>query len=232
MLAFGGAAGLHVCAVAVELGITRVVVPLAASVLSAWGMLNTDLRVELLRSLPQGAGIDADTLRAAFAEMEREGRARLGWFGGKIEISRSADMRYGEQVFEIAVPLDGVDWNTLTLAAEIEAVFHRRHEALYTYSMRGQDVVLANARASVVGRLPPAAEAVADERTNASPKARRHVYLAAWVEVPVFDFSSLGAGQEVAGPAIVESDTTTVLLRQGDTGRFDRRGWLDVTVAA
>ena len=58
LLAFGGAAGLHVSAVAAELGIGRVVVPVAASVLSAWGMLNTDLRVELTRSQGQLKGID------------------------------------------------------------------------------------------------------------------------------------------------------------------------------
>jgi N-methylhydantoinase A len=164
--------------------------------------------------------------------MEQEGRSRLGWFGGEIEIRRSADMRYGEQVFEIAVPLDGMDWESPGLAAEIEATFHRRHEALYTYSMRGQDVVLVNARASVVGRLPPAPQAIVPERAEAAPKGRRSVHLGAWVEVPVFDFSALGAGQEIAGPAIVESDTTTVLLRREDAGRFDRRGWLDVAVGA
>ncbi len=58
LLAFGGAAGLHVTAVAAELGISRVAVPVAASVLSAWGMLNTDLRVELSRSQGQIGGID------------------------------------------------------------------------------------------------------------------------------------------------------------------------------
>src|SRR6185312_14547370 len=69
LLAFGGAAGLHVSAVAAELGIGRVVVPVAASVLSAWGMLNTDLRIELSRSQSQTHGIDVDALRTSFAEM-------------------------------------------------------------------------------------------------------------------------------------------------------------------
>ena len=82
LLAFGGAAGLHVTAVAAELGIGRVVVPLEASVLSAWGMLNTDLRVESARSF---AGAGQPCLAAAFAEMEREGRERLAWFDGELE---------------------------------------------------------------------------------------------------------------------------------------------------
>ncbi len=231
LLAFGGAAGLHVAAVAAELGIGRVVVPLAASVLSAWGMLNTDLRVELARSQAQRSGIDIVSLQAAFAEMEREGRERLGWFDGEVTVQRSADMRYGEQVFEISVPLDIMDWSSPTLSAEIEAAFHARHASLYTYSLPDQDVVLANARASVVGRLPPASvvsgtSAVAE----AAAKSRRRVYLGTWTDVPVFEFAALASRQALTGPAIVESDTTTVLLRAGDTGRFDPRGWLDMTV--
>ena len=78
ILAFGGAAGLHVTAVAGELGVKRVVVPLAASVLSAWGMLNTDLRMELTRGQSQSGGIDIESLNSAFAAMERgSGRERL-----------------------------------------------------------------------------------------------------------------------------------------------------------
>ncbi len=241
LLAFGGAAGLHVSAVAAELGIGRVVVPVAASVLSAWGMLKTDLRIELTRSQSQTRGIDVDALRAAFAEMDREGRARLAWFDGPVTVQCSADMRYGEQVFEIAVDLDGLDWDAPDLARRIEAAFHRAHEALYTYASPEQDVVLVNARASVIGRLdaaPPArltqgaAAADATHRAGepALPKGRRRVWLGGWTELPVFDFAALGAAQTLAGPAIVESDTTTVLLRPGDAAQFDARGWLDVTV--
>ena len=231
LLAFGGAAGLHVTAVAAELGISRVAVPLAASVLSAWGMLNTDLRVELSRSQGQAGGLDTRGLQAAFAEMEREGRARLAWFDGAVTLHRSADMRYGEQVFEIPVALDGLEWGSPALPEVVAERFHAAHESLYTYAVRDQEVVLVNARLSVVGRLPqvdradPAAAAVAAE-----PKARRKIYLGGWRDVAVFDFSRLAAGQLIAGPAVVESDNTTVLLRPGDAARFDARGWLDVTV--
>jgi len=231
LLAFGGAAGLHVAAVAAELGIGRVVVPLAASVLSAWGMLNTDLRIELARSQAQRSGIDVAALQASFAAMDREGRERLGWFDGEVMVRRSADMRYGEQVFEIAVPLDAMDWGSPSLAAEIEAAFHARHAALYTYSLPDQDVVLVNARASVIGRLPPPAGVSGGGGTGGSAeKSRRRVYLGDWTDVPVFDFAALAPGQGLAGPAIVESDTTTVLLRAGDTAQFEARGWLDIAV--
>ncbi|MDQ2802229.1 MAG: hydantoinase/oxoprolinase family protein, partial [Pseudomonadota bacterium] len=206
------------------------VVPLAASVLSAWGMLNTDLRVELMRSLAQTRGVDIAGLSAAFAEMEQEGYQRIGGLAAEIDVRRSADMRYGEQVFEITVPLDGLDWTGADGAAAIEEAFHRRHEALYTYALRDRDVVLVNARASVVRRLPPAPRTLQPERSAALPTTHRRAYIGNWSEVPVFDFGALGAGQWIAGPAIVEAETTTVLLRPDDSGHFDRRGWLAIEV--
>jgi N-methylhydantoinase A len=140
-------------------------------------------------------------------------------------------MRYGEQVFEIAVDLDGMDWEAPDLAGRIEAAFHRAHQALYTYSSPDQDVVLVNARASVIGRLPAAdGGAAVAPRESVAPKSRRRAWLGGWVELPVYDFAALGAGQALAGPAIIESDTTTALLRAGDQARFDARGWLDVAV--
>jgi N-methylhydantoinase A len=232
LLAFGGAAGLHVAAVAASLGISRVVVPLAASVLSAWGMLNTDLRIELSRSQGQTGSIDISGLQAAFAEMESEGQARLAWFDGEVALRSSADMRYGEQVFEIPVPLEGLDWQSATLAADIAERFHAAHERLYTYALRDQDVVVVNARLSVIGRLPPVEAAVSGgSRAAVAPKVERPIHIDGWVTVPVFDFSALGADQTIAGPAIIESDTTTVLLRPQDTARCDPRGWLDMVIS-
>jgi N-methylhydantoinase A len=231
LLAFGGAAGLHVAAVAAELGIARVIVPAAAAVLSAWGMLNTDLRIELARSQGQTNGVDPDALRAAFADMEREGRERLGWFRGPIELHRSADMRYGEQVFEIGVPLDGLGWDRPELGAAIEAAFHHRHETLYTYALRDQDVVLVNARASIIGRLPPVPTQRSRPMAAASSPVTRRAYLDGWTEIHVFDFGRLAPGQRIWGPALIESDTTTILLRTGDSAEFHPAGWLDMTVA-
>ncbi len=181
----------------------------------------------------QSGAIDiTDGLDAVFAEMEKEGRARLSWFNGEIIIQHSsADMRYGEQVFEINVPLDGV---AMTREA-IEEAFHQAHERLYTYALRDQDVVLVNAGVSVIGRLPAAAASRRDVArcppgTRRCRKSHRQVFLGGWIDVPIYDFDSLAAGQAVAGPAIIESDTTTVLLRDTETARFDPRGWLDIAL--
>jgi N-methylhydantoinase A len=161
MLSFGGAAGAHAVEVARELEIKRIVVPTAASVLSAWGMLTCDLRYELSRT-HYGAGtrISFAEVREIFAGLEQQATDRLrGWFGGPIAVERSAEMRYGEQIFEIDVSLNGLDWEGESLVDRIEDRFHRRHEELYTYASRDQEVVFVNARVAAVGEVAHAAQA-------------------------------------------------------------------------
>jgi len=229
LLSFGGAAGLHITEVARMLEIGRVVVPRVASVLSAWGMLATDLRYEFVRTHVGEAGqVGAGQLRRLFADMETEGRRRLGKsFAAQVDVRRSVDMRYGEQTFEIQVPVDGVDVEAKDLMAQVVDRFHRRHEELYTYSAPGQDVVLVNVRAAVIGRLPALPAEQARRVTPAAPRSRR-VYLERWMEIPVYKMDGLAEGQEVKGPAIFESATTTVLIRERERARVTAEGWLDI----
>src|SRR5206468_4574388 len=87
LTSFGGAAGLHVTEVARLLEIKRVIVPNVAAVLSAWGMLATDLRYEMVRSHVSEVGrMTAAGLRKLFAALEREGRKRLAHFDGAISV--------------------------------------------------------------------------------------------------------------------------------------------------
>jgi N-methylhydantoinase A len=131
-------------------------------------------------------------LRHLFADMEGTGRARLATaFSGPTSVRRAADMRYGEQIFEIAVPLDGVDIN----APDLIERFHRRHEELYTYSAPDQEVVLVNARLAVVGELPMLpAEPVLDARETLPPQGSRRVYLGSWQDVPVYRLDACNQG--------------------------------------
>jgi len=232
LVAFGGAAGLHVTEVARLLEIRRVVVPSIAAVLSAWGMLATDLRHELVRSHVSEVGsMTAPGLRRLFAQLERQGRKRLGRFDGPIRVHRSLDMRYGEQIFEIQVPLDGVELGSPALMTEIADRFHTQHEALYAYSAAGQEVVIVNARVAVVGELPvlPAQTAAGSGRATVGP-ARRRVWLGDWIEVLVYRMDALPAGHEVKGPAVFESATTTVLVREGERVTITPHGWLDIRI--
>jgi N-methylhydantoinase A len=232
LFAFGGASGLHATAVARQLGLARVIVPRVAAVLSAWGMLATDLRFELARShVGDARRLDEDEIARMFAAMEADGENRLrASFEGTIRRDRSVDMRYGEQVFEINVPLDGVDWREKPLAQIVER-FHRRHEELYTYAQRDQEAVLVNLRVAVVGVLPglpqePALAAAAP----APPLGERRIYLEEFLTAPVYAFDRLAPGQTINGPAIVESAMTTILLRPGERAVTTPLGWLDVVL--
>jgi N-methylhydantoinase A len=231
LLAFGGAAGLHVTEVARMLEITRVVVPRVAAVLSAWGMLATDLRYELVRThVGEVQKVGSSELRRLFDDMEADGRARLARaFSGPVSIRRGVDMRYGEQIFEVTVPLDGVDVTAPNLIEQVTDRFHRRHEELYTYSAPDQEVVLVNVRLAVVGELPLLpAEPILEPHGTTSPQGHRRVYVNTWLDVPVYHLDALRPGQPVEGPAIVESATTTVLIRTVDRALVTPHGWLDI----
>lgn len=233
LLSFGGAAGLHAAEVARELEMTRIVVPTEASVLSAWGMLTSDLRYEVSRTyFEAGARTTASEIRDIFAGLEEQAVERLrNWFDGPIVTERSAEMRYGEQVFEVDVPLSDLDLDAPSLIAEVEERFHRRHEELYTYASRDQEVVFVNARLAAVGAVPRLARAnepvpVADP--IASPAAKRQVFLGAWREVSAYALEKLRSGHVLEGPAIIEAETTTIVINSGDRATVNALGWLDI----
>ena len=234
LLSFGGAAGLHAAEVARELEIKRIIVPVAASVLSAWGMLTSDLRYEVSRTHYGAEGrISADEARKLFTELEQQATGRLrAWFGGPMTTERSAEMRYGEQIFEIDVALDGLDWDAVSLVDQIEDRFHRRHEELYTYASRDQEVVFVNARVAAVGEVSQRGQ---DARPTPSagacaPRGTRQAWFGAWREVPVYALDDLRPGHVLSGPAIVEAETTTVVVNAGDRISVNALGWLDIAL--
>ena len=233
LLGFGGAAGLHVTELARLLSLQRVFVPRVASVLSAWGMLATELRLESIRShVGETDGLDAAVVQAIYEDLERQGISRMTrWFDGDIDVRRMAEMRYGEQIYEIDVSLDDIDLAQPDAMARLKTAFEHRHEELYTYSLTDQHPVLVNARVTTVGALPaPPLEVSVHARADAPPISERNIYLGEWIKVPVYSFTDLAAGQAIQGPAVVESDTTTVLLRPGDRAKTTPERWLDITI--
>ena len=234
LLSFGGAAGLHASGVARQLEMQRVIVPNFASVLSAWGMLSTPLRYEESRThIGDTTTLDAAALRALYDELSRSAARKVALDGtANVRISRSADMRYGAQIYEIEVGLDGIDWAAADLMAQIADDFHKRHEALFTYAQRDQEVVLVNARVAATSDVDTRASLpeLPTGRKPAAPHSRA-LYLDGWREVPVFGMDALAPGQTIEGPALVEAETTSVLLHKGDRASVNSWGWLDVTIA-
>ncbi len=233
LLGFGGAAGMHVTELARMLGIDRVIVPRVASVLSAWGMLTTELRLEAVRtSVGDTDTIDAAFIHRLYDDMATAGRDRMQkWFDGAITAQRSAEMRYGEQVFEIDVPLSDIDFAAADGMNQLKRAFEARHQELYAYCLPEQHPVLVNARVATIGHLPELpAEPTGTHRAPASPTNTREIYLTDWLPADVYDFARLAPGQIVAGPAIIESESTTVLLRSGDRATTTPQQWLDIAI--
>ncbi len=210
LLSFGGAAGLHAAEVA------------------------SDLRYEVSRThYGAGARISAGEVRALFAQLEQQAAGRLrAWFDGPMTIERSAEMRYGEQIFEIDVGLDDLDWHAASLVDQIEDRFHRRHEELYTYASRDQEVVFVNARVAAVGEVSRRGEKEKSAPSAAAcmPRATRQAFFGSWCEVPVFSLDDLQPGHSIIGPGIIEAETTTVVIAAGDRVTVNALGWLDIAL--
>ena len=233
LLSFGGAAGIHITEIARQLEVQRVIIPRTAAVLSAWGMLATDLRYEVSRThIGDTGSLKAGDVREVFSEMELEGRSRLKEaFDGDVSISRSADMRYGEQIYEVDVSLDDVDFSDDDLMKSISDRFHKRHEELFTYSLPDQDAVLVNGRLAAIGALPDLPqEPKTEARAASGHRTTRKIFLAGWVDAPVFNLEELVPSQNIEGPAIIESSTTTVVLRSDDKAEVTDNLWLNILV--
>ena len=216
LAAFGGAGGMHACALAEELGIVTVLVPRAGGVLSALGLAISDLRRDFVRPLIGAlSDLEQDAIERAFSALEEEAEAALP--GG--EPSRRADLRYRRQAFELTVDADDPD----ALAER----FHAAHEQRYGYAMREEPVELVAVRLVAV-RAVEKPELREPEPPGDDPvTARRDVCVdGEWTEVDVLGRERMGEGSTVAGPAVVEFSEATCYVRPGWHGRVDGAGTL------
>jgi N-methylhydantoinase A len=143
-------------------------------------------------------------------------------------------MRYGEQIFEIDVPLDGLDLNSPALIADIEDRFHVRHEELYTYASRDQEVVFVNARVAAIGKVAAGEGAAKAAASTApcKPRGKRKALFGKWLDVPVYALDDLRPGHAITGPAIIEAETTTVAINAADRLTVNALGWLDIRLSS
>ena len=233
LLAFGGASGLHAVAVAEELGLERVVFPVDAATLSAFGILHTDLKHDLVRSRVVAAEpAMLAALAAAVVELLAEARARLDTDRvpeGDRDIGFAADMRYKGQAFELTVGMHGTTLDERALDRLIDD-FHAMHRQRFTYANVGAPVEIVSLRASAVGRLPsPASRSPALAGTG-RPSGRRQVWNdAGWRELSVWRRADISADTVVRGPAVIEEVYTTVLIASGWTCRLAAHGHLIAT---
>ncbi|MXZ91549.1 MAG: hypothetical protein F4W95_12105 [Chloroflexi bacterium] len=235
MMGFGGASGLHAAEVARQLQVEKVYIPASAPVLSAYGMLNTDIKYDFFRSYPVSLDrLDLDELRVILDELAAQGSDKLltqGISADAVEINYSADMRYLDQIYEVTVPLPDPALSISEFVVCLTANFHDRYQELYSYSQQDQEVRLVTLRVAAVGKLPRMAQLDRQGSENtASPLGSRRIYLGQWQDAPTYAPDGLPAGAEIAGPAILESPFTTILVWPGDHATVDAMGGVELHV--
>jgi N-methylhydantoinase A len=211
LVCFGGAGGMHAADLARSMAIPRVIVPKAAGILSALGMLLADVvrdySLTVLRSTDELAN---GALAGAFATLEGradEDLAGEGFAKADIELERTVDMRYVGQGFELAIAAEG----------DFVSAFHRAHEQRYGYADAARSTEVVNVRIRATGRtVKPDLSAT----TKREPRDVRDAILGEQVMivdrgeqlVPLYDREQLHDQHRFDGPAlVVEYSTTTVV---------------------
>ncbi|MEK9660699.1 MAG: hydantoinase/oxoprolinase family protein [Alphaproteobacteria bacterium] len=232
MLAFGGAGPMFVPLVGRELGVRDVVLPQGPSVFSAWGMLMTDLVREYAQTFAGLlADIGMDRLHAearTMADQARDDLAQGGFSQDDSDIEVEAALRYFGQEHALEVPLYEND-DQDTLRERFDALHRRR----YGHAMN-DPVQLVHMRVRGIGRnRRPELRSVEPRRAGTpQPRTTRPAYCFArreTVDFAVYARDSLRAGDVVAGPAIVEEATTTLVYHSDQEAHVDGYGHLFIT---
>ena len=221
LVAFGGAGPVHAYRVAKLLGVTRVVCPLGAGVMSSIGMLVAPKSFDSVQSyISRLDGVDWDHVNSVYEVMESSAVELLtsaGVEAGDIRVERSADMRYVGQGFEIVVPVPGGKLGP-GLREALAAIFSETYESLFGRSLTDVPVETITWRLSA-SEPPPRPDirfrAAESETHPGGVKGERPVFLieeGRFVDCPVFDRYGLEPGATVNGLAIVEEREATVFV--------------------
>lgn len=230
LVAGGGAGPLHAVAIAQDLGIPKVIVPPTPGVTSALGILQVDLRHDLLRSvLKQTHQIEPHELVRVFDELEAEAREVLEHEKADSEqqVELSLDVRYYGQTPYMNIVLDEIPHDR----AAIDAIVERYGEAYerefgYRFDSDLATVEFVNARVAAIGVTSDIQlRGAAQSNGRPEPRQTRSVYFEEsreFVDTPIYTRSALATETRMSGPAIVEQSDTTVLLPPGTSLEVDQ----------
>jgi N-methylhydantoinase A len=228
LFAFGGAGPVHACEVAALLQSSEVIVPPQPSVLSAFGTLVTSVRLDLVRSdLVRIQDLDWARADRLLDELAAEATAALrdaGCAESGVTLIFAADLRYVGQQSELTVPLDA-DPRQHHDASRIVGTFAAIYKKLYGVNPSHVPIELVTWRVTARGPVIPFNRAMNLPAVAGRSKGWREVH--AWsdgLRVPVYDRSTLAAGQRIEGPAIIEERETTTAIPPGWTATIDRIG--------
>jgi N-methylhydantoinase A len=224
LIAFGGAGPVHAYRVAEKLKLRQIICPPAAGVASAFGFLVAPMAFDFVQTyLTALPSIDFAHLNMIFEEMETRGRALLRQAGVPDEVmtvTRSADMRYLHQGFEINVPVAGGRLSSDDIP-RLQVSFDREYERMYKRLNPSVEVEALNWRVIVAGPRPIIRVKQTDHQSppiEAMRRGERPAYFpeaSGYVNCPVYDRYQLTPGMVLHGPAIVEERESTVVVGPG-----------------
>ena len=228
LVAFGGAGPMAAAFLAEELDIAEVLIPRFPGTLSAWGMLQTDVRLDFARGFfHAAASVSQPSLEALYAALEREGETAMreeGVDGRRLSYQRSVDMRYVGQEHSLNIPVA----ESATLDSLVED-FHAAHQRRYGHSSASAAVEFVNLRVAVLGSLPhrgQSHQATPGGGDAAWLEERRVVFDGTAHPTPVFARDALGSSFRFEGPAIVEEKSATTVVPPGWRAMVDTAGHL------
>jgi N-methylhydantoinase A len=228
---FGGAGPIHAGEQAPDLGIKTILVPKAASVLSALGNQLASFKITKVRSFIRPTdGIELEDLNQVFADMLERAEADLGRQEKVRETitQRYIDIRYRGQTHEVTVPIRSrtrrvTELNLNTALNE----FHDRHEQLYSFKRPDQPSEVLNLRLDLIGvrdTVSLRSEPFGSEDPSPAIRGHRDVFFLSrggFETVPVYDGRKIVAGHLVPGPAIIEEPDTTIVVYPGQEAMAD-----------
>jgi N-methylhydantoinase A len=240
LVAYGGAGPLHAVEVARELGMRRVIVPMAPGVFSAYGMLFSDLRYDFVRTwFTRLDDASFDEIEAVYQELEDDGRRSIGATSVRpeqIAIKRAVDMRYVGQEHAVTVDLPMEVFEKKDRKA-IKDHFDAQHEQRYGTNAPAERAEIVSLRTAVTGvmRKPPQEKIAAGgpEPAKAAFTGKRPVYYEGegFVDTPTYARAALVAGNKIAGPALIEEHASTTVLAPGDQATVNAYGHIEIAVA-
>src|SRR5437867_4060271 len=226
-VAFGGSGPVHGCRLAQALGIPRVILPAAAGVTAAIGLLAAEVKFDVARTYVRRLdAVDPATASAMYDDMATQAIdvVRESAVAGEIHVARSADARYVGQGYELTVPVPSGELDAAALA-RVRATFDEVYAARYGYANPREPVEVVTWKLSAVGGSPriALAKAQTEDRGRAVKGSRRAYFPEArgYVDTPVYDRYALAAGARLTGPAIVEERESTTVLPPGASAAVD-----------
>ena len=232
MVAFGGGGPMHCAYLAKELNIRKVIVPIAAPVFSAWGMLMTDVRHDYIqtniRRMNEVSAEELNDMWEGLLSQAQEQSEKEDIPKENIVCNYIADMRYMGQEHTVKVNVPPIPWSEET-KEEIIQRFHDTHEHFYTFRLTDTPTEIVNLHLVAYGRLtkpelakiPPQEGPVEDAK-----KEIRKVYYAedGWMDTPVYLREKLGRGAVLDGPVIVEEAAASAVAAKGQRITVDDYG--------